>query len=297
MMSIQKFTAFIILVVSAFFMMSIQINAVAWEDTLNGVPILLSNCFDGHLPDDPNIHVELMVLRSDFKESQINDVIRDSYQEYYPNYSMYTHLDSGDEISYFAYIKGASMRRNECVYEYAFYQDEATSITQVRLIMFNSEGEILSSSPLYVHIHPDHFSNIRGFYRADFENRSFSNDRVLTFNHWIIFELILLVFLVFVVTLVKFGLGIPLNIKYHYPILSWVIDFLIVMVSISFVYYLYYVPEIRELLTLFFIVLGFLILQFVIGYFFLIKKESRDGIWTQSTLFFILIVGLLKLMV
>jgi hypothetical protein len=290
---LQKATTFIVLFMNLLFIISIQVKAVAWENTLEGIPIIFSSC-NPDTDDNPLVHVELMVLKSDFRADQISDTIREEYRTVYPTYASFSHLETADEISYFAYIQDATMNREDCAYEYARLNDHESQITSVRLIMFNHDGEVLSISQRYVHENPDHFNVIQGFYRADFENPSFSNDRFLRFNYWVIIEWIVLGLLVFLITLVKFGLGIPLRMKYEYPILSWVIDFVIVVIFTSLMYYLYYIPEIRQYWTLLGIVSISWVILFLLDYFLLVKKESRTSLWIHAIVFNILVALLLS---
>ncbi|MBU1094397.1 MAG: hypothetical protein KKH01_08045 [Firmicutes bacterium] len=286
----RRLITIFILVMSFFLLGILKVNALSWEDSLGGIPVIITNCLSNG-SDEQDIHVELMVLKSDFSNDELSTTINENYKNTYPEYASYTHLQTDDEISYYAYVKEASMSRYECAYEYATNLDHEKQITYVRFIIFTSDGEVLATSPQYEHVHADHFSVVDGFYYADLNAYTIDNDRTLVFNMLLIILWIALIFLSFAIILLKYGFGMMLKIKYVNPNLSWIIDVILTMSCVFLLYYLYNVPQIRYDFTMIGIMTIFFLIQFLIGYFVAIKKESRNQLIILTFILYVLVTS------
>ena len=289
-MSYRRLSVLFVLLMNFFLLCSLKVNAMSWEDSLSGIPVIISNCLNNG-SDEQDIHVELMVLKSDFSDDEISITINENYKNAYPEYASYTHLQTDDEISYYAYVKEAVMSRQGCAYEYATNPNHEKQINHVRFIIFRSDGEVLATSQLYEHVHPDHFSFVYGFYYADLNTYMFECDRTLVFNMLLVILWIALVILSFVIMLFKYGIGMILKIKYVHPILSWIIDLMITMSCVFLLYYLYHVPQVRYDLAMIGIMSIFFILQFLIGYFVTIRKESRKQLIILAFIIYVFVAS------
>ena len=276
-MKLKKILTFIILIAASIFFLSLKFESIASIDRSPDIYIQIIGS------SNSDIHVELMVLKTDFNEDQIYDTISLNYRQHYPNYLDYSHLEDGDEVSYLAYIDGAYLDRSDNEITYTNYQGFEYQVTHIRLVMFTSEGEILAKSDLYEHSNYGS-SNTWYIYKADFDNYTFIQQEE-QFDLSTIFTFLALVtifFSVIIITLIggtlwiiKMMLSSLLEVKYKYPEKTIIFDILYIISGSIIIFIFHYKYLDQSLLNTIYLSSFIVFIWNVINFFILIKKENR----------------------
>jgi len=278
---IRRITIFLILLNVIFFAFGISFKSQASIDVVSGINVYIIKSSNSYI-DYEDIHVELMVLKSDFHDDYIMSTINEIYQMSYPNYLSYSHLEDDTEISYLAYIYNTFMYKESDKITYSDDYGFLESITYLRLVMFTSDGTILARSELYMHT--DRYdSGSRDVYHANFDNYTFSQ----TVQEGVgqSFEkLILFIFLigagafigaVLVIWLAKVGLSALFKVKYIKQKNTKLTDILFIFFGLAIGLHYHIKVFNREFLSsALFSTLIFLIWN-ATNYFTLVEKESR----------------------
>jgi len=285
---IRRITIFFILLSVTFFAYSTNLESNASIDYQPVITITISYAFDDEDIDIEDIHVELMVLKSDFNEFQTLSQISEDYKGYYPNYENYTHLENDDEMSYLAYVHGTSTSKYQNIIYYSNEYGAEDSITYLRLIMFKTDGTILATSQLFLHNEPNQDSYYSSSYEINYANLEFFQLRPAEFNGvfaalFFLFMIVVAAFLLVVmgalIWLIKTGLSSMFEIKYKKPIGTMIFDSLYIILGVFLIYFVY----IRRLLSTWQIAVLWTTLIFLvwnlINFFFLAQKDTRKKYW------------------
>jgi hypothetical protein len=286
-MKIKKVTIFILLISTVFIFLNLRLESNASIDMERGITIVIGYDSNDGI-DIEDIHVELMVLKSDFNEYQTYSSISEEYKAIYPNYESYTHLEDDNEMSYLAFVQGTIISESGNV---IFYNNEfraEDSITYLRLIMFKTDGTILATSQLFLHNDPNQDSYYSRSYEIDYANLEFFQlgptetigvFAALFFLLMIVAAAFLLVFMGALIWLIKTGLSSLLEIKYKKPIGTMIFDSLYIILGVFLIYFVY----IRRLLSTWQIAVLWITLLFLvwnlINFFFLAQKDTRKKYW------------------
>jgi hypothetical protein len=279
-MMIKRVTIFIILLSVTFFAFSLSFKSHAMYD-IPEIRIYISKASNSNI-DYEDIHVELMVLKSDFNEIYINSTINESYMAYYPNYLNYTHLEDDTEISYFAYIDQSSISRYNDEISYSDTHWEIGSITYLRLIMFTSDGTILARSELYKHT--DRYdSGARDIYYANFDNHTFRQTVQDSITQSLIklFLLSVLIFgvifigTVFLIRGLKTRFSVLLKVEYKDLSKTRKIDVSFLFFGYALSAYFYIIVFNQAVVNSILVATLIFLIWNAINYFTLVKKESR----------------------
>jgi len=283
----KKKIIFVILVNILFLSMSMKLGSIASIDHVSGIEIWISHGSNDDI-DFQDIHVELMVLKSDFIESQTYASISEAYKALYPNYQNYTHLENDDEISYLAFIKGTTMSRYENEFFYMNEYLHENEITYLRLVVFSTDGTILARSKLFLHHDMDDVSSPHVIYEIDFDNLEFYQSTRNEFNGafialglllWLVSIAFLLVFMASMIWGVKTVLSSYLEIKYKKPVFTMIFDAVYINLGTIFIYMINFRNLVHGAFnTIFLASFTFFTWNFI-NFFLLIKKETRGKYW------------------
>ena len=295
-MEIKKWCSFIVLMMSTFFVLGLEVSAAEEYYYSGDIHIYFSESLENE-NDNQDVFVDLIVLKSDFEDHQINRVVNEEYKYHYPNYQSYSHLINGDEISYLAYVKGAHLYRDKIEFQFKDENDYYKNVTKVKMIIFSIDGEVLASSEFFDHVSHTRYFNVRGAYWANYDDLSFSNTRELVFNWlWVILWVFLFVIALFIFAM-KYILGLVFWIQYKSLPKSILIDGSIIIGGTFITHFLYILvlsPTLSNLLIVCSIL--FLVLS-LLNYFFLVIKESRAKYIYESALLYAMIILILRFVV
>ena len=295
-MKFNKIFSFVIFLLGSFFMLGVKVNAVEEFFYSGDVNIYFSESLENE-DDNHHVYIELMVLRSDFEDDQINNMISQEYKDRYPDYQNFTHLENGDEISYFAYIKGAHLYRNKMEFrfvdDYGYYKN----ITKIRMIIFDADGEVLATSELFDHVNQTRFHIVRGQYSASYDDLSFSNTRHHVFNGMWIVIWVLIFAISFFILLMKYLLEVIFGIRYKKFLKSLLFDSMVIFIGAYSMHFLNetFIPA--TLTSLLMMSISLFILMNVFDVIYFINKKSRIKYIIASVIHFVPIFLILKFMV
>ncbi|MDO9629042.1 MAG: hypothetical protein Q7I99_03995 [Acholeplasmataceae bacterium] len=292
----KKPLIFIILFCIVFISFSINLNSQASIDGEPGINIYIVKSSNNNIEYE-DIHIEIMVLKSDFSTSQISPTITDVYKELHPNYLNYSHLEDDTEISYLAHIKETRLNRGEN--EISFINDYGVqnNITYLRLVMFTSDGNILARSALYEHISYYSGSGSMDVYHANFDNHTFSqsiqDSLSQSINKLIMYALLMIagIFLgvVFLIWASKVGLSTLLKVKYKNPSTTRWIDAFYIFFGIALSLHFYGKVFNQALFSSVLVSTLIFLIWNAINFFALVERESRKKYLVLTVILYIII--------
>jgi hypothetical protein len=292
-MKFKKHFSFVLFLICSFFVFGITVNAVEEFFYSGDINIYFSESLNNE-DDNHHVYIELMVLRSDFEDYQINNTVNQEYKDRYPNHQNFIHLENGDEISYFAYIEGAHLYRNKMEFrfvdDYGYYKN----ISKIRMVIFDADGEVLASSELFDHVNKTRFHIVRGQYSASYDDLSFSNTRHHVFNGIWILIWILIFAISFFILLMKYLLEVIFGIRYKNFLKSVLFDSIVIWIGAYTMHILNetFIPA--TLTSLMIMSISLFVLMNVFNFFYLIQKKSRIKYIITSVIHFIPVYLILK---